>query len=89
MSAQPFGVPFPGPLESDPTTQFGDDSVESARQMLTNAITELEEAGVVFGAYDRRILEWLGGWDQPTVAVVASLLVRAVRAGASAKGAEQ
>lgn len=53
----------------------------SARLMLTNATAELETARVVLGAYDRRILHWLSGQDQAVVAVVASLLVRAVRAG--------
>jgi hypothetical protein len=34
-------------------------------------------AGLPLGAYDERIIRWLGGWDLPTVGTVASLLHRA------------
>jgi hypothetical protein len=37
-------------------------------------------AGVELGAYDRRIVEWLAGWEPETVAVVVGLVVRAGRA---------
>ncbi|MDL4814953.1 DUF6907 domain-containing protein [Actinomadura opuntiae] len=37
-------------------------------------------AGVRLGAYDRRILGWLAGWEPETVAVVVGLVVRASRA---------
>lgn len=40
--------------------------------------------GVELGAYDRRIVDWIGGWDVPTVAVVVSLLHRA-RAASTAE----
>jgi hypothetical protein len=33
--------------------------------------------GIELGAYDRRMLDWLAGWDIPTVATIASLLHRA------------
>ncbi|AJC60174.1 hypothetical protein GZL_07624 [Streptomyces sp. 769] len=33
------------------------------------------------GEYDRRIIEWLVGWDSPTVATLASLVIRARKAG--------
>jgi hypothetical protein len=39
--------------------------------------------GVELGAYDRRIVDWLAGWDGTTVATVCSWLVRA-RSAASA-----
>jgi hypothetical protein len=32
--------------------------------------------GIELGLYDRRMLEWLAGWDIPTVATIASLLHR-------------
>jgi hypothetical protein len=38
-------------------------------------------AGVELGAWDESILEWLAGWDWPTVATVASLIKRARRVG--------
>jgi hypothetical protein len=34
-------------------------------------------AGVELGAYDRRILAWLAGWEPQTCAVVAGLITRA------------
>ncbi|MCE7010037.1 hypothetical protein LWC34_45605 [Kibdelosporangium philippinense] len=33
--------------------------------------------GVELGTYDRRIIEWLAGWDVSTVGTVASLFYRA------------
>lgn len=41
--------------------------------------------GLPLGAYDRRILTWLAGWDVPTIGAVASLLHRA-RAAAPLDG---
>lgn len=37
--------------------------------------------GIELGAYDMRIIEWLSGWEDSTVAVIASLLYRARAAG--------
>jgi len=42
--------------------------------------------GVRLGAYDRRIVTWLAGWDIPTVATVCSLLRRAHAAGRATTG---
>ena len=36
-----------------------------------------EAAGLELGAYDRRILAWLAGWEPQTCAVVAGLITRA------------
>ena len=33
-------------------------------------------AGVELGAWDRRILEWMAGWDAATVLTVASWIAR-------------
>jgi len=38
-------------------------------------------AGVELGAWDRRILDWLAGWDASTVLTVASLIARSRAAG--------
>jgi hypothetical protein len=38
-------------------------------------------AGVALGAYDRRILAWLAGWEPTTCAVIAGLVARAHEAG--------
>jgi hypothetical protein len=62
-------VPLPGPLDQSP---LGVTSMAEARAMLDDAL-----AGLVLGGYDRRIVAWLAGWDQPTIAAVASLLHRA------------
>lgn len=44
---------------------------------------QLAEAldGIELGADDRRILQWLSGWEPSTVATIASLIVRARAAG--------
>ncbi len=36
-------------------------------------------AGVEVGDYDRRVLEWLAGWEPATVQVVADLIRRAAK----------
>lgn len=47
-------------------------------RMLTDAC---EAAGVTLGAYDQRIVTWLGGWEPATCAVFAGLIRRAYAAG--------
>jgi hypothetical protein len=42
-------------------------------------------AGIPLGAWDRRIIAWLAGWDAETVLTVASLISRARAAGAPIK----
>jgi hypothetical protein len=37
-------------------------------------------AGIELGAHDRRVLDWLAGWDTATVLAVASWIRRAVEA---------
>jgi hypothetical protein len=39
-------------------------------------------SGAELGGYDRRIIEWLAGWEPATVAVICGLISRAVRAAA-------
>lgn len=39
--------------------------------------------GVGLGAWDRRVVAWLAGWDTCTVLTVASLIGRARAAGAT------
>lgn len=53
-------------------------SAEQNRQMLTRAC---DAAGVTLGAYDRRILAWVAGFEDSTCAVVAGLITRAYEAG--------
>ncbi|MEV7090647.1 hypothetical protein AB0O07_33090 [Streptomyces sp. NPDC093085] len=63
-----------GPLDNAP---FGYSPESLQREAL---FAELAVAGVELGAYDRRIVDWIAGWDYPTVATIASLIRRAGRA---------
>lgn len=45
--------------------------------MITTACAA---AGVDLGAYDARIVAWLGGWEPETCAVIAGLITRAATA---------
>ena len=53
-------------------------SSRANRAMLTGAV---DSAGVQLGAWDKRIVDWLAGWEPETVAVVAGLITRAHEAG--------
>ena len=49
-----------------------------ADEMCARLITDAcGAAGVELGAYDRRIVPWLAGWEPQTCAVVAGLITRA------------
>lgn len=43
-------------------------------------------AGVELGAFDRRVLAWLSGWEPETAAVIAGLITRAHAAGRARSG---
>lgn len=58
-----------GPIE---TTQWGYMPAAMQRRALLDALD-----GVELGAEDRRLIDWLAGWDWPTVGVIASLIIRA------------
>lgn len=45
--------------------------------------------GIELGAYDRRIIEWLAGWDTGTIGTIASLIYRARAAGTDQSGGER
>ena len=51
--------------------------------MLVDACTM---AGVELGAFDRRVLSWLSGWEPETAAVIAGLITRAHDAGRARSG---
>lgn len=42
-------------------------------------------SGVELGGYDRRMLEWMAGWDAATVLTIASWVVRARAADSEAQ----
>jgi hypothetical protein len=59
----------PGPIESPPAGYVS--TVEQV-EILAGVL-----AGMELGAWDRRILDWLAGWDTTTVLTIASWIVRA------------
>ena len=65
------------PFVSYPGSQYRHEDAEERRTALLAALD-----GVELGAYDRRIVHWLAGWDVPTAAAVVSLLWRARHAAA-------
>jgi hypothetical protein len=71
VASRGWGSPLPGPIEAEPLGV----TVAEARAMLAASLH-----GLPLGAYDRRIAAWLAVWDQPTIAVLASL-ARARRQG--------
>ena len=62
-----------GPIESAPWTALAIGDFPAA---LAEAFD-----GVELGAYDRLIIDWLANFDGPTVATLASLVIRARKAG--------
>jgi len=75
--SEPAGPPADRPLDRAPGGAFLAEA--QRRELLAQALS-----GVELGAYDRRILDWLAGWDTDTVVTVASLLRRARAAGPEA-----
>jgi hypothetical protein len=70
-----------GPLEREPAGPF-------IGQQERVALLDQALDGVICGAYDRRIIEWLVGWDASTVRTIASLIMRARRAEAAQVAAD-
>ncbi|WP_254876522.1 hypothetical protein [Streptomyces sp. CAI-85] len=60
-----------GPVETSPR------GVHSDAEQGAALLAVLAEAGVELGEHDRRIVEWLAGWEWSTVATVASWVRRA------------
>lgn len=49
-------------------------------------LTVLQAEGVELGAYDRRQVEWLAGWEPQQIAAIAGWIERAHAAGKAEKG---
>ena len=80
LEEEPRAVRSPYTLRDPERMQRAGESVESWRvrvhgDQLAALLDPLD--GIELGAYDRRMLDWLAGWDIPTVATIASLLHRA------------
>jgi hypothetical protein len=57
---------------------------ERIEAMCSGMITDAcKAAGVEMGAYDQRIVSWLGNWEPQTCAVIAGLITRARAAGST------
>lgn len=65
-----------GPIEADPIDYYRGRELSDLPPLIDEAL-----AGMELGAYDRRIVDWLKGWDQPTIVTIASLIQRARAAG--------
>ena len=68
MSAGRPAVPA-GPVEDAPA---GFIPRAEQQRILEDAL-----AGIGLGGHDRRVVEWMAGWDASTVLTVASWIVRA------------
>jgi hypothetical protein len=58
-------------------------------KMAPHNLAMLEQAcaaaGVELGAFDRRVLAWLSGWEPQVCAVVAGMILRAYAAGCASQ----
>jgi hypothetical protein len=82
LNEEPVSIrpPFdqrPPALPFDPDTERWRASIRADR---IAAISEAL-AGVELGEYDRKMIEWMAGWDEPTIGTWVSLLYRTRRAG--------
>ncbi len=73
MSAGGPGRVPAGPVEAPPRG-FAPEAEQA--QILAGVL-----AGIELGAWDRRIVGWLAGWDAATVLTVASWIARSRAAG--------
>ncbi|GGK65700.1 hypothetical protein GCM10010094_28430 [Streptomyces flaveus] len=71
-----FDEPQPDPI-SDAPLDIAPRGFIGTKMQRASLHAELKAAGVELGAYDRLIVDWLAGWDYPTVATIASLIRRA------------
>lgn len=80
---RPPGIPI-GPIHEPPwgAIPHGDERGAMTKALHAAALDALD--GIALGAYDRRIAEWLAQWDVPTVATIASWVIRGKAIGATA-----
>lgn len=79
LNEEPRGLRLPYTVRDPDRFERPNESTEQWRvRMHTDRLAALLDPldGIELGAYDRRMLDWLAGWDIPTVAAIASLLHR-------------
>jgi hypothetical protein len=66
-----------------PVPPFDPDTQRWRAAIRADRITAISEAlaGVELGEYDRKMIEWMASWDEPTIGTWVSLLYRTRRAG--------
>lgn len=84
-----------GPYETEqevlalPAVRAAFDAITGTGTGLPERLAILEQAlsgaGVELGAYDRRIADWMAGWEPTTVKVIADWVTRAYEAGKDAR----
>lgn len=74
---------FRPPFDQRPERPFDPDTARWMAAQLAARVAAITDAldGVELGAYDRRMVGWLAGWDDPTVGTWVSLILRARAAG--------
>lgn len=81
-----YQEPMPARVREIQQRNFRSDLVETSQRESRQAkfaglIEACRDAGVEIGAYDRRFLGWLAGYEPSTVQVVIGLITRAHAAG--------
>lgn len=66
----------------------GDTDRRCRNTVMDHVLAACDQAGLEVGAYDRRTLEWLAGWEETTAQVMIGLISRAYAAGVAAGKAD-
>jgi hypothetical protein len=89
LEEEPRGLRPPYTLRDPERNQRAGEGTDSWRvRMHADKLAALLDPldGIELGAYDRRILDWMAGWDIPTVATISSLLHRTRHADPCPRG---
>jgi hypothetical protein len=74
-----------GPIEREPRPTPGEPLPSASEQEAALREVLATAGGVELGAYDERIIEWLGKWEWSTVATIASWVQRSGQGGQQAQ----
>lgn len=87
LNREPVNIRPPFDQRPPELTNYRDPDAERWRASIrADRIAAISEplAGIELGEQDRGVIEWLAGWDTPTVGTLVSLLYRARAAGRTA-----